>query len=123
MRYFHYLLYAFWGLGLSACSSQSGSLEEGEAAEAEEVKFNAQQEQTAVQLYTAARKPFEYQIQVNGKVEAGQQAELRFRNGGYLKKIHVSNGQQVAAGQVLAELDKTEWQLAQNITYVNLTIF
>jgi RND family efflux transporter MFP subunit len=114
MRYFHYLLlYTFWGLGLAACSSsQSSSLEEGEAAEAEEVKFNTQQEQTAVQLYVAARKPFEYQIQVNGKVEAGQQAELRFRNGGYLKKIHVSNGQQVAAGQILAELDKTEWQLA-----------
>ncbi|MBT9145664.1 MAG: hypothetical protein DDT42_01539 [candidate division WS2 bacterium] len=74
MRYFHYLLYAFGGLGLAACSSQSSSLEEGEAAEAEEVKFNAQQEQTTVQLYVATRKPFEYQIQVNGKVEAGQQA-------------------------------------------------
>ncbi len=74
MRYLHYLLYAFGGLGLAACSSQSSSLEEGEAAEAEEVKFNAQQEQTTVQLYVATRKPFEYQIQVNGKVEAGQQA-------------------------------------------------
>ena len=42
----------------------------------------------------------------NGKLEARNQADLRFETGGTLVTVYVKNGERVRAGQVIAELDK-----------------
>ncbi|NTS77241.1 efflux RND transporter periplasmic adaptor subunit [Catenovulum sp. SM1970] len=45
-----------------------------------------------------------------GKVEASRQANLSFRVPGEIKQYHVKSGQQVKAGQLLAELIPTDYQ-------------
>lgn len=43
-----------------------------------------------------------------GQVVSGEDLTLGFRTGGVIKKVYVSEGQQVKAGQLLAELDLVE---------------
>lgn len=43
-----------------------------------------------------------------GQVVSGEDLYLGFRTGGVIKKVYVSEGQQVKAGQLLAELDLAE---------------
>ncbi len=69
-------------------------------------------EVTVVQIMPAVRKVFDYQIEASGKVGATQYADLRFKQGGYLAIVRTQNGQRVEAGEVLAELDPTDWELA-----------
>lgn len=47
-----------------------------------------------------------------GEVEASQQAYLGFRVPGVIKKFHVFSGQHVKKGDLLAELDPTDFKLA-----------
>lgn len=49
-----------------------------------------------------------------GRIEANRQAELSFRVRGTVNAIHVREGDQVEDGQLLAELDKTDYQIAVN---------
>jgi RND family efflux transporter MFP subunit len=49
-----------------------------------------------------------------GRIEANRQAELSFRVRGTVNAIHVREGDQVEEGQLLAELDKTDYQIAVN---------
>lgn len=67
---------------------------------------------TKVQVVRVALKPFEYRLQANGKIEPLQQSVLQFRQGGYLQKLYVRNGQFVRKGQLIASLDKNELTLA-----------
>ena len=46
-----------------------------------------------------------------GKVKAAEDVKLAFRVAGPLKKVYVSEGQQVKKGQLLAELDPRDYQL------------
>jgi RND family efflux transporter MFP subunit len=46
-----------------------------------------------------------------GRVDANRQAELSFRVGGTINAINVREGDAVREGQVLAELDKTDYQI------------
>ena len=54
---------------------------------------------------------FNKQLISNGKIEARQKSELRFKLGERLAKILVVNGQKVGSGQLLAQLDN---QIAAN---------
>jgi RND family efflux transporter MFP subunit len=67
---------------------------------------------TPIRVISVQQKPFDYQIQANGKVDAKDYAELRFKYGGYLKEIFVQNGQSVSAGQILASLETIDQDLA-----------
>ena len=49
-----------------------------------------------------------------GRVEANRQAELAFRVPGRVVAIHVKEGDQVQEGRLLAELDKTDYQIRVN---------
>lgn len=50
-------------------------------------------------------------FQFLGEVSASQTTPISFRLGGEITKIHVEMGQEVKQGQLLAELDKSDYQL------------
>ena len=46
-----------------------------------------------------------------GRIDANRQAEMSFRVGGTVNAVHVREGDRVQEGQLLAELDKTDYQI------------
>ena len=50
-------------------------------------------------------------LQYPGKVKAAQDISLAFRVSGTIQKIYVKDGARVQAGQLLAELDPTDYQI------------
>lgn len=63
-------------------------------------------EQNEVTVQVLERKDFEHELVSNGKLTAGQQANLKFETQGVVAAVYVKNGQLVRKGQKLAELDK-----------------
>jgi len=59
----------------------------------------------AVQTEKIVAQDFQKQIIANGKIEAKQKSELRFKTSERIASIKVRNGQKVSQGQVLAVLD------------------
>lgn len=55
-------------------------------------------------------------LQYPGKVKAAEDISLAFRVSGTIRKIFVQDGQQVKAGQLLAELDPTDYQIQLDAT-------
>lgn len=55
-------------------------------------------------------------LQYPGKIKAAEDVNLAFRVSGTIRKIHVKDGQPVKAGQLLAELDPTDYQIQLNAT-------
>ena len=51
-----------------------------------------------------------------GKVKAAQDISLAFRVSGTISKIHVKDGARVQEGQLLAELDPTDYQVQLDAT-------
>ena len=80
-------------------SSNSDSSEEG-------VNALAQAEPNEVTTLTLQREAFEHELVSNGKVEAIQLTEVHFETEGIVEGVHVKNGDHVAQGQVIAQLDK-----------------
>lgn len=64
---------------------------------------------TPVKLMTYAGKS--HLPQFAGQIEAGESALLAFRVAGQIQTLHVKMGDSVGAGQVLAELDATDYRL------------
>lgn len=55
-------------------------------------------------------------LQYPGKVKAAQDISLAFRISGTISKIHVKDGARVSEGQLLAELDPTDYQVQLDAT-------
>lgn len=55
-------------------------------------------------------------LQYPGKVKAAQDISLAFRVSGTISKIHVKDGTRVSEGQLLAELDPTDYQVQLDAT-------
>ena len=55
-------------------------------------------------------------LQYPGKIKAAEDISLAFRVSGTIRKIHVKDGQPVKAGQLLAELDPTDYQIQLDAT-------
>lgn len=55
-------------------------------------------------------------LQFPGKVKAAQDISLAFRVSGTISKIHVKDGTRVHEGQLLAELDPTDYQVQLDAT-------
>jgi len=60
-----------------------------------------------VNTLVIAESTFQKQIVSNGKIEANQKGELRFKTSNQIAKIYVKNGQRVTSGQTIASLDNT----------------
>lgn len=67
---------------------------------------------TEVRVVRAVRKPFTWYIESNGKIEAAQVAELKFKAEGLLQELNIRNGKWAKKGALLARLEDSEAQLA-----------
>lgn len=63
-------------------------------------------EENRVMVQVLQLQDFEHELVSNGKLQAGQQADLKFEIQGVLSAVYVKNGETVRKGQKLAELDK-----------------
>ena len=88
----------------AGCKGGGTALKEGKLEYAPEVN--------TVEVMTLERTDFPRQLLSNGKVSASSRAVLKFGTSGAVKVLNVRNGQHVSAGQVLAELDRPDLELA-----------
>ena len=58
-----------------------------------------------VSTFIAEKKPFEHKVEVRGSVDSRRNVFLSAQTMGEIKRIHIREGQQVASGQRLIELD------------------
>ena len=72
----------------------------------EGVNALTQAEPNEVTTITLQRQAFEHELVSNGRVEAMQLTDVHFETDGVLESVHVRNGDHVAQGQVIAQLDK-----------------
>ena len=88
-------------VGLLVLSSCRDKLEEAKS------NSNKPHKREALLVNTIIAKNFDFQKQIiaNGKIEALQKSELRFKTSERLSSIKVKNGQIVNRGQLLAHLD------------------
>jgi RND family efflux transporter MFP subunit len=61
------------------------------------------------------------QLQLPGKVEAAHDIDMAFRVSGTIQRIYVKDGQKVTAGQLLAALDPTDYQVQLDATEAEYT--
>jgi RND family efflux transporter MFP subunit len=97
---------------LVACSSGNSSTENTEENPTTETKKISSDTQTEVQVVSLQSKAFLYSVALQGKIEAQAQSELRFRQSGTITQLNIRNGQNISAGQTVAELDKKALELA-----------
>lgn len=114
-RYFYfcrfisrYILYAFMLIG-GACASNA---KEGKVHVLEEdLKVSSEIEEIEVNTINSQKKIFYYYIQGSGKIIPRAESKLQFKQDGFLKKIQVQNGQVVKANQIIAELEKINYEI------------
>ncbi|MCR5574189.1 MAG: efflux RND transporter periplasmic adaptor subunit [Bacteroidaceae bacterium] len=86
----------------AACSNADKS----DDTSKEGVNALAQAEPNEVTTITLKRQAFEHELVSNGKVEAMQLTDVHFETEGIVESVEVRNGDHVAQGQVIAQLDK-----------------
>ena len=69
----------------------------------------------AVKVLTVAVGTFDSGYEYSGEVKAQTETRLSFRVGGKIMKRQAELGQRVKAGQVLAQIDPQDYQLAQDV--------
>jgi len=87
------------------CFACTGSDKSADTSE-EGVNALVQAEPNEVTTIILQRQAFEHELVSNGKVEAMQLTEVHFETEGIVESVKVKNGDHVAQGQVIAELDK-----------------
>ena len=100
MKRIHHILVGISVLSLVSC--HNGTKEVGEPQ--------------TVKLDTVISANSQTTLQYPGKVKAAQDINLAFRVSGTIRKIHVEDGARVHAGQLLAELDPTDYQVQLDAT-------
>jgi RND family efflux transporter MFP subunit len=95
-------------LGLMMASACSSNSQGGEAI-------------PTVKTDTVTRAGELTQLQFPGKVEAAKDIDMAFRVSGTIQRIYVKDGQKVAAGQLLAALDPTDYQVQLDATEAEYT--
>ena len=75
----------------------------------------------SVKLITVGEQPLESGAEFAGEVRARVEARLGFRVGGKITRRHAELGQRVKAGDVLAQLDPQDYQLAASAAKAQVT--
>ncbi len=57
---------------------------------------------------TVERRDIDYTLRISGEISPAVEIEIKPEVGGRVKQIHVSTGQEVSKGQLIAEIDDTE---------------
>lgn len=97
-----WLIAALAVLTLTACNGGK----EAQDTSAEGVNALEQAEPNEVTTVTLKRQAFEHELVSNGRVEAMQLTDVYFETEGTVESVRVKNGDRVAQGQVIAELDR-----------------
>ena len=93
---------------LYACGSRYGKKDStGDAG-----RLQYAPEVNEVEVITLQRQDFPLQLTSNGKIRAAARTSIQFAQQGAIASIHVKNGQMVAAGTVLATLDRPDLKMA-----------
>lgn len=71
---------------------------------------------TTVRVETAQLTDGEGALQYPGRVVSSNEANLSFRVAGQLKRVYVGEGDKVRAGQLIAELDDTDYRIQLKAT-------
>lgn len=95
MRRFYWIFAGFLVAGLASCGQRSQT--------ADSVP--------TVKIDTVAAADEQTTLQFTGKVKAAQDINLAFRVSGMIQAVHVEDGAYVRKGQLLAELDPTDYQI------------
>ena len=74
----------------------------------------------SVEVAIVEKENFLDQVTASGVLASKSEVKLAFKTGGMIKKVYVSNGQFVKAGQVLAELDMSEIDAQVNQANIGL---
>ena len=85
-----------------SCSNKTQSTEETGRA-------NNTPERNPVEILVLNRSTFTKQLVGNGKLNALQKGELKFKISGEIDQLPVSNGQRIAPGQLIAALNSTDY--------------
>lgn len=102
MKYDRLIIVAMISLLLASCMNEHKKQTQAAASTPED---NAQEGNVSTVML--AVQPFSYDLVSNGKVSAGEYADLRFASAGaVIDRVMVKNGQRVSKGQTLATLDK-----------------
>ncbi|GAA4844531.1 efflux RND transporter periplasmic adaptor subunit [Algivirga pacifica] len=112
-------------LGATLVSTTTSCNKEGMKGRAgkeqeEEKKEVVEDKVFQVELSPVQLSVFERQLLSNGKLKAYRNVALRFKETEPITKVHVRNGQRVAKGQLIAELDATQANLALERAKSNL---
>lgn len=97
------LVFAVAALAMSGCKNSTG-----EAPQAEAIKN--------VKVEIASNAAVQNSMTLNGKIKEKSLTSISFRVGGPLKKLNVKSGDYVRAGEVIAEIDKRDYQLQVETT-------
>jgi RND family efflux transporter MFP subunit len=103
-------------LCLLSCSSHKGKEPQKEPSYTTQV----QDEPAEVKAMLLQYEDFTYDLISNGTVSSAGKAELRFQVSEVVTHIYVKNGDRVAAGQVIAELERFKLQNSLNQARDNL---
>lgn len=79
-------------------------------------KEKVEKEYRTVKIDTVAAADEQTYLQYPGKVKAAQDISLAFRVSGTIRKIYAESGTRVRQGQLLAELDPTDYQVQLDAT-------
>ena len=79
-------------------------------------KDKVEEDRQTVKIDTVISADEQAYLQYPGKVKAAQDISLAFRVSGTIRKIYVENGARVSQGQLLAELDPTDYQVQLDAT-------
>jgi len=108
---FFRIILAISFLMLFSCKTNTEKVNEQELSQPYERKA------PVVEWLVLDNQVWEYQILAQGKLQAAQKAELRFKMSGLLHRVAVKNSDFVRKGQLLAVLDSQEWAHQYNAAY------
>lgn len=102
------LLLAAVGIAFTGCKSSNG-----DEPHAETIKY--------VKVETISNGVTQNKMDLNGKIKEKSLTSLSFRVGGPLVKLNVKQGDFVRAGQVIAQIDKRDYELQLQTTKAQFT--
>jgi len=106
MRIAPILLSIFTLIIVAGCGADNA-----EVKEQDPLSLKGQIEPTIVLTAAAIRKPFEYFINTNGKVESSKEVQVQFRISGIISEILTGNGQLVNKGDIISKIESQKYNL------------
>ncbi len=103
-----------WTVLFLVVALAAGCGKRGGKNEADLARLEHSDDRVDVEVMELREVTFHRQIATNGRLRAKNKSVLSFGTSGIVERIFVSNGQSVAKGAVLAELDKTDAQHGLN---------